>query len=94
MAAKIRVKLILELHAAHMSRNQIASTRYMSRDSVSDVLRIAARYGIRFEDVKEIDDEAVYRMFYPEKHTVETMYKDPDYEYVHNELNVNAELNL
>jgi len=86
MAAKIRVKLILELHAAHMSRNQIASTRHMSKDSVSDVLRIADRHGIRFEDVKDIDDEAVYRMFYPDKHTVETMYKDPDYEYVHKEL--------
>ena len=86
MAAKIKVKLILELHAAHMSRNQIAVTRHMSKNSVSDVLRIAARLGVRFDDVKDMEDEAVYRMFYPDKHAIETMYKDPDYEHVHNEL--------
>jgi transposase len=86
MAAKIRVKQILELHAAHMSRNQIAATRHMSKNSVSDVLRIASRLGVSFGDVREMDDEAVYRMFYPDKHAIETMYKNPDYEYVHNEL--------
>ena len=40
MASKIKVKLILELRDAHMSRNSIASTRNMSRSSVSDVFHI------------------------------------------------------
>jgi len=40
MANRINVKLILELHAAHMSRNAIAKSRHMSKNSVSDVLRI------------------------------------------------------
>ena len=45
MANKINVKLILELRDAHMSRNGIASTRHMSRTSVSDVFHnIIARY--------------------------------------------------
>lgn len=37
MAKKINVKLILELRDAKMGRNAIASTRHMSRNSVSDV---------------------------------------------------------
>jgi hypothetical protein len=86
MSAKIKVKLILELHAARMSRNQIAETRHMSRNSVSDVIHIADKLGICFEDVKDIDDETVYQMFYPSKHAMETMYKDPNYENIHNEL--------
>lgn len=86
MANKINVKLILQLRDAGLSRNSIASTRHMSRHSVSDVLHIADQKGISYADVRGLDDNQVYRMFYPDKHSVETMYRDPDYEYVHQEL--------
>ena len=86
MAKKIKVKLILELLSAHMSRNQIAAVRGMSKDSVSDVKRVAAKLNVRFEDVKDMDEDAVYRLFYPNRHISETMYKPPDYEYIHSEL--------
>ncbi len=86
MANKIKVKLILELRAAHMSRNSIARTRHMAKDSVSDVFHIADRIGITFNDVKDKSEEEVYRMFYPDKYAIEFLYKDPDYDYVHTEL--------
>ena len=86
MANKIKVKLILELHKAGMSRNTIADTRHMSRSSVSDVIHLSKEMSIRFDDVKDKDEEAVYLMFYPDKHAAETMYNDPDYKYVHAEL--------
>ena len=86
MANKIKVRLILELRAANMSRNLIAKTRCMAKDSVSDVIHIADKLGITFEDVKEKSEEEVYRMFYPDKFAIESLYKDPDYEYVHKEL--------
>lgn len=57
MANKIKVKLILELRMAHMSRNLIASTRHMSKHSVSDVIHIADRLGITFNDVKDKTEE-------------------------------------
>ena len=38
---KIHVKLILQLRDAGMSRQAIASTRHISRNSVSEVFRIA-----------------------------------------------------
>jgi len=36
MARKINVKLILELWEAKLSRNQIADSRHIARNSVSD----------------------------------------------------------
>lgn len=86
MANKIKVKLILELRASGMSRNSLADTRHMSRNSVSDVFHIADKMSISFDNVKDMDEEDVYRMFYPDKHAEETLYKNPDYEYVHKEL--------
>lgn len=35
-----------------MSRNAIANIRNMSKDSVSDVLRISNKLGITYEDVR------------------------------------------
>lgn len=86
MANKIKVKLILELRGAGMSRNLIADSRHMSRSSVSDVIRLSEEMSVTYDDVRDKDEEEVYRMFYPDKHAEETMYKDPDYQYVHTEL--------
>lgn len=86
MANKIKVKLILELRAGHMSRNAIARSRHMSVNSVGDVMHIADRLGIVFEDIRDKDEAEVYNMFYPDKHVAENMYRRPDYEYIHNEL--------
>lgn len=74
MAKKINVKLILELRDAGMSRNAIAATRHMSKNSVGDVIHIADRIGISYEDVRQMDEDAAYRMFYPDKFAVETLY--------------------
>jgi len=86
MANKIKVKLILELRSAHMSRNAIASTRQMSKNSVSDVFHISDHLSITFNDVKDMSEQEVYHMFYPDKHAIEKLYEDPNYEYVHKEL--------
>ena len=86
MANKIKVKLILELRAGYMSRNEIAKTRHISKNSVSDVFHIADENGITYEDIREMEEQDVYRMFYPDKHATENMYVEPDYEYVHKEL--------
>lgn len=86
MANKIKVKLILELRASRMSRNIIADTRHMSRTSVSDVFHLADEMSITYDNVRDKDEEEVYRMFYPDKHSEENIYKNPDYEYIHSEL--------
>ena len=86
MARKVNVKLILELRKAGLSRNMIAATRHMSKNSVGDVIHIADERGITYDDVSTLDEDAVYRMFYPDKHATENLYCQPDYEYVHKEL--------
>ena len=86
MANKINVKLILELRAAGLSRNVIASTRHISKHSVSDVIHISDEKGITYNDVRSLPEEAVYREFFPDKYAVEELYEPPDYEYVHQEL--------
>ncbi len=86
MAQKINVKLIRELQKAGLSRNMIAATRHMSQNSVGDVIYIADERGITYDDVSTLDEDAVYRMFYPDKHATENLYCQPDYEYVHKEL--------
>lgn len=86
MANKIKVKLVLELRAAGMSRNLISNTRHMSKTSVSDVFHHADEMSITYDSIKDKDEEDVYRMFYPDKHSIENMYKDPEYKYVHSEL--------
>lgn len=86
MARKIKVKLIMELREAGMSRKLISSSRSISRHSVSDVFRIADEKGIRYDDVSALTDDEAYRLFYPDRHANETMYGDPDYAHVHEEL--------
>lgn len=86
MANKINVKLILELLDAGMSRNSIASTRHISKNSVSQVMNIAKERNIRFSDVRNLDEQDLYHMFFPDKYTVENMYRNPDYQYIHKEL--------
>lgn len=83
MANKINAKLILELKASGLSRNQIAATRHMSKHSVSDVINIAREKDITYEKVNHLSEDEVYRMIFPDKFAVENLYEQPDYEYVH-----------
>ena len=59
MARKIKVKLILQLREAGMSRNAIAFSRNISRHSVSDVFRTADKKNIHYSDVASLTDDAV-----------------------------------
>ena len=74
---KIHVKLILQLRDAGMSRQEIASTRHISRNSVSEVFRIADEKGIHYADVRNLGENEVYRIIYPDKHQEEVMFEAP-----------------
>ena len=63
-----------------------ASSRNISRHSVSDVFRNADEKSIHYSDVVSLTDDEVYRLFYPDRHANEIMYGDPDYAHVHEEL--------
>lgn len=65
MANKINAKLILELKASGLSRNQIAATRHASKYFVSDVINIAKDKDIIYEKIKYLSEDNVYRMIFP-----------------------------
>lgn len=86
MARKIRAKLIMQLREQGMSRRSIAKTRRMSMDSVCEVFSIASERGIAWKDVEGLGEEDVYRLFYPDKHARESVFREPDWDYVHKEM--------
>ncbi len=83
---KIPVKLILRLLESGMSQNAIATLHHISKRSISDVVGISRKSGISYADVAALTDVEAYRRFYPDKHAHEVIYRQPDYDYVHNEL--------
>lgn len=78
MANRINVKLILELKTSGLSQNAIASTRHFSKTSVSMVIDIAKEKNLSFEDIKDINDDVLYQLFFPEKMLMEQIYELPD----------------
>lgn len=84
--AKINPKLLLELIESGMSRRQICSSRHVSPHTVSEVKQIAEKNNITTKDIKNMSEDDVYRMFFPDRNQLEDLYEQPDYEYVHGEL--------
>ena len=76
MARKIRAKLIMELREQGLSRRMIAKARRMSMESVCDVFDIAADRGIGWDEVKDMPDDDVYRLFYPDRHVRESVFDE------------------
>ena len=86
MARKIKAKLIMELREQGLSRRMIAKTRRMSMESVCDVFDIATDRDIGWDEVKDMSDDDVCRLFYPDRHVRESIFEEPDWEYVHKEM--------
>ncbi|HJG31213.1 MAG TPA: transposase [Collinsella ihuae] len=58
----------------------------MSMSSVCEVFDIADERGISWADVEPLSDEEAYRLFYPERHTRESIFAEPDWAHVHAEM--------
>ncbi len=71
MAKRINVKLILELDASGMSQNDIVATRYFAKKFVGAVLKIKREKGFRYDDLKDMNDDALYQLFFLDKLTTE-----------------------
>src|SRR5699024_11282232 len=79
MARKIPAKLILEYRAMGLSRNLIAKTKKVGRDSVSDVFKRADDLDLTYKDVEDLSETAVYQKLFPERYQSETLYELPEY---------------
>ena len=86
MAKRINVRLIMQLHESGMSQNDIATSRHMSKSSISKVLATAKEKNITYEDIRDRDDTEVYKLFFPDAQLTEDIYELPDYSSVDEEL--------
>lgn len=55
-------------------------------ESVCEVFNIAAERQITWEQVRDMPDDEVYRLFYPGRHVRESVFEEPDWGYVHAEM--------
>lgn len=86
MARKINAKLVLELLGKGMSAREIRRTRHIAPQSVAKVRAAAEAAGVGWEDVATMDEGDVYRLLFPESAKAEEAFIEPDYDYVHTEL--------
>ena len=86
MAKRIRAKLVLELLARGMTGREIRSTRHVSQRSIKLVREAAERAGVTYDDVACMPDREVYDLLFPLQKAVRDSYAEPDWEWVHSEL--------
>lgn len=86
MSRKIPVKVIMLYRDQGLSRNMIAKSQNVSRNSVSQVFQRASHLNISYQDIESMSDIEVYRYFFPERYQSEILYKLPNYEVIHKEL--------
>lgn len=85
MVRKIKAKLVLRLRAQGFTGRQIAA-QGMSRHSVAAVIGAADREGLSWEEVADLDEQAVYARLFPGRGEHVSVHAQPDWEQVHREL--------
>jgi len=86
MAKKINAKLVLELLGKGMSGREIARTRRIAPQSVKKVREAAEEKGVAWHDVERMGEREVYDLLFPGQAEAESACMQPDYDYVHKEL--------
>lgn len=86
MAKKINAKLVLELLGKGMSGREISRTRHIAPQSVRKVRDAAEEKGVGWSDVERMDEREVYDLLFPQQAEAESACMQPDYDYVHKEL--------
>ncbi|TKW74822.1 MAG: IS21 family transposase, partial [Bradyrhizobium icense] len=81
----MKAKLVLRLRAEGFTGRQIAA-QGMSRHSVAAVIDAADREGLSWDDVADLDEQAVYARLFPGRGEHVSVHAQPDWEQVHKEL--------
>ena len=86
MVRKIKAKLVLQLRAEGLSGRAIAASQAMSRKSITAVLEAADAAGVSWDDVAERPEGEVYALLFPGRGEHESVFAQPDWELVHQEM--------
>ena len=77
---------ILRLAAEGRSQRQIAASVRSSRNTVSEVIIAAQTHDITWPLEEAVSNEQLGAILFPNRHTVESEYLEPDFAYIHAEL--------
>ena len=81
----VKYREILRLRSLGNSQRQIAASVHSSRDTVSEVFKLAEEHNVAWPLDDAMTDRALYALLYPDRAS-QTERKEPDYQYIHNEL--------
>ena len=77
---------ILSLNSLKYTQRQIAASVHSSRNTISEVIKLAAENNLCWPLDDQLTNEKVYALLYPNKLEVVNPRKKPDYSYIHKEL--------
>ena len=80
---------ILRLHSLGLNKTEIASSCRCARNTVAATLQRAANCGLQWPLPEEMSDKQLSERLFPPS-TSEPVYKMPDYEWVHREMQKNG----
>lgn len=82
----VNYREILRLDSLKYSQRQIAASVHSSRNTVSDVIKLASDNSISWPLDDSCTNEVLYSMLYPNRLESVSPRKEPDYNYIHKEL--------
>ena len=86
MYKKTKPRSIIELLKKNLSDRDVAKVLSCSCNTISGVVERMEKSGKFWDDIKNLTDDQVYEMLYPEKFKPKVSYTPVDYKYVHGEL--------
>ncbi|WP_367568207.1 IS21 family transposase [Lacrimispora sp.] len=82
----VNYREILRLNSLKYTQRQIAASVHSSRNTVSDVIKLASEAGIDWPLNDSYTNEMLYASLYPNRLEAVNPRKEPDYSYIHKEL--------
>ena len=84
--SKVDYREILRLHALDYSQNRITASVGSSHHTVKAVLDSAAEKNIMWPLDNDVSNQELELLLFPDKYKAMSLYKEPDYAYIHREL--------
>ena len=75
---------ILRLNSLKYTQRQFATSMHSSRNTVSDIIKLASQAGIDWSLDDSYTNTLLYAMLYPNHLEAVNPRKEPDYSYIHN----------
>ena len=84
MYKKTKPRSVMELLERNLSEREVADLLGCSRNTVSEVRELCKKYGKSWNEIRDMTNDQLYDILYPDKFKRTTNYRHVDYSYVHN----------